>query len=283
MTEPFVMVEVRLHSHPKWLGLSHAARGLWIDALLYAKTQGNGGVLPAAYARFATATESAEEAWIEELVSRGLWEPVDGGWQIHDWDDYQAPSPSEMGRRSAEARRTKFGSADPRANRNVPVNVPVNRREHTETETETETETLAPAPAVAREPDLLFEAVCEVTDTDWHSLTESARKRLNRVVKELRQLSATPDDVRGRSRRYHERYPDATLTDTALSKWWATLGAPVYREPEEDPWQREQREAQEADERLHREDPEEWQRQQDATEDSRRRLAELFAGMGKMP
>jgi hypothetical protein len=242
MSEPYAMVETRLHGHPKWLGLSHAARGLWIDGLIYSKSLGNGGLIPTAYVRFATATEPANPAWIEELVSRRLWEPVEGGWLIHDYDDHQKMTPSELGRRSAEARRVKFGSADPRANVNAPGTAPgtvhgtvsEHGTERNGTEGKgTETETLAPAPAVAREPDLLFEAVCEVTDTDWHSLTESARKRLNRMVKELRQVGATPADVRARSRRYHERYPDTVLTDTALSKWWATLGDPVSREPEE--------------------------------------------------
>jgi hypothetical protein len=135
-----------------------------------------------------------------------------------------------------------------------------------------------------REPDVVFEAVCEVTGIDSRALTATARGPLNRAVAELRKVGATPDEVRRRARRYRETFSvDIALTPMALAKHWPTLGAPVYREPEEDPWQREQREREEADERLRLEDPEEWQRQQDATEDSRRRLAELFAGMGKMP
>jgi hypothetical protein len=38
----------------------------------------------------------------EQLVAAGLWEPVDGGYLIHDWDDYQ-PTSDEIRERSKRA------------------------------------------------------------------------------------------------------------------------------------------------------------------------------------
>jgi len=35
------------------------------------------------------ALSRATQTEIDELVSAGLWEEVDGGWQFHDWSDYQ--------------------------------------------------------------------------------------------------------------------------------------------------------------------------------------------------
>jgi hypothetical protein len=59
---------------------------------------------------------------------RGIWEPAEGGWLIHDFEDYEpvsssaaapVPSKSEAGRiggiRSAEVRRERGGSAQPRS------------------------------------------------------------------------------------------------------------------------------------------------------------------------
>ena len=37
------------------------------------------------------------------LVDVGLWDSVDGGWEIHDWREYQ-PSSEEAQKRSARAR-----------------------------------------------------------------------------------------------------------------------------------------------------------------------------------
>lgn len=64
----------------------------------------------------------------------GLWEPVEGGWLFHDWDEYKPRdsdepelTPQESGRigglKSAEVRREKSGTA-----------VPVNARNRTKTE-----------------------------------------------------------------------------------------------------------------------------------------------------
>jgi hypothetical protein len=34
-----------------------------------------------------------------ELVARNLWEPCEGGWMIHDWDEYQLASQEHVARR----------------------------------------------------------------------------------------------------------------------------------------------------------------------------------------
>jgi hypothetical protein len=51
----------------------------------------------------------------------GLLEPRDGGWQIHDWQQYEPPEPknsqnksaSLAGKRSAEVRKSLYGTAQP--------------------------------------------------------------------------------------------------------------------------------------------------------------------------
>lgn len=63
-----------------------------------------------------------------------LWEPAEdrSGWQIHDWEKYSPPQPpmssseaaSIAGKRSAEARRSKHGTAVPNGAPNAPRTSP---------------------------------------------------------------------------------------------------------------------------------------------------------------
>ena len=130
MTEQFAKVETRLLGHPKFLGLGMAARGLWLSGLLHAKEQGSGGFVPEAWVEYATSCgETIDPQWITTLESHGLWERTADGWEIHDYDEHQIGSPQELGRRSAAARIAKFGSADPRAEREPSRTVPNGSRE----------------------------------------------------------------------------------------------------------------------------------------------------------
>lgn len=76
--------------HPKVMGLNTGARGLWVSALSWSCAQRQDTV---PFAFLPVANGSNDEA--NALVDAGLWELVDDGWRIHDWDDYQQKSLSE--------------------------------------------------------------------------------------------------------------------------------------------------------------------------------------------
>lgn len=107
-------------SHPKTIGLTLAARGLWITALSWSCHQRR-DVVPAAFLTIAGAKQSEAD----ELVTAGLWSVEDDGWRIHDWADYQDRSLSEKraaagaigGKRSGQARRAKADEKQARSNR----------------------------------------------------------------------------------------------------------------------------------------------------------------------
>lgn len=86
--------------------------------------------------------------------------------------------------------------------------------------------TLEPQTLAARPRDELFEAVAEACDIDWHDLTKSARGQLNRAVRELRAVDATPAEVHRRAAEYLRRWA-VDLTPTALAKHWPRLGTPA--------------------------------------------------------
>lgn len=87
---------------------------------------------------------------------------------------------------------------------------------------EPKTETETPTPK-ARERDLLFEAVCEVTGIDPARLAPRTRGALNGVLRELRTVNASPEQVHMAARVYRKRWPNVTLTAQALVKHWPTL------------------------------------------------------------
>lgn len=113
---PWFKVEASFYSHPKFLALGFAARGLWVTALGYSADRLTDGFVPE---RLVAAYQLQDAA--SELVDAGLFDLVEGGWLLHGWDEYQrsrdeveaaAASVSEKrsaagrigGQRSAEAR-----------------------------------------------------------------------------------------------------------------------------------------------------------------------------------
>lgn len=82
--------------------------------------------------------------------------------------------------------------------------------------------TASPSPVENRSEDVL-EALLDVCGWEPSSLTSSAQGQANKAVKELRGVAATVDEIRNRARRYHHKFPQATLTPSALVKHWPAL------------------------------------------------------------
>ncbi len=72
-----------------------------------------------------------------------------------------------------------------------------------------------------RAPDALFDALAEACQIDPADLTPSARGALNRALKDLRAVGATPDEIHRRAGQYRQMWPAVTLTPTALARHWA--------------------------------------------------------------
>jgi len=148
----WLKIDDGFEDHPKVEPLSDAAHRLWSRAACWCKKPTNAhtnGFVPRAMLR-TIAKNSAPQKKLEKLAQElvdakaggmfevGLWEPEEGGWRFHDWAEYQ-PGSGETGEpsggmsrseaarvaglRSAEVRRAKHGTAQPRSN-DVPSNVP---------------------------------------------------------------------------------------------------------------------------------------------------------------
>ena len=83
--------------------------------------------------------------------------------------------------------------------------------------------TATPKEESPRPKDHLFEAIANACGINLTNLTRSSRGQLNKAVKELREVGATPDDITTKAKAYRTQYPNATLTPTALIKHWSSF------------------------------------------------------------
>ncbi len=81
--------------------------------------------------------------------------------------------------------------------------------------------------------DPIFEAVASVCGIDWTvPMTRSARGQINKAVRELREIEATPEEIVRVAAAYRIRWPNIDLTPLALVKHWSTATAPLPASPE---------------------------------------------------
>lgn len=88
--------------HAKVVIAGNAAIGLWARCGAWSAQQLQDGLIPVEIANML-----GRKSEIDSLVRAGLFEPVDGGFQMHDWDKYQ-PAASEV--RSLRAKRAEAGA-----------------------------------------------------------------------------------------------------------------------------------------------------------------------------
>ncbi len=129
----WVRVDDQWPTHPKVMGLSMAARGLWITAACHCNAHRTDGLIRgSAISGMAKISKRGTTKLVDELVGAGLWVKVGEDYRIHDYHDYQ-PSSSELderdvrissarrsagstgGKRSAESRRAKQTGSKPEA------------------------------------------------------------------------------------------------------------------------------------------------------------------------
>jgi hypothetical protein len=82
---------------------------------------------------------------------------------------------------------------------------------------------------VAGRVDVVWDAlmlVCGVT-----SITKAARGAYNRAAKDLREVGATPTTIGARAFVFRERWPDVSLTPTALARRWGECDPTMQHRP----------------------------------------------------
>lgn len=86
-------VDDKLFAHPKVLAAGIAAMGLWVMAQSYSSCYGTDGKLPMATIALLCSNSGLPYGTeplllADKLVEVGLWERSEGGYQFHDWAEY---------------------------------------------------------------------------------------------------------------------------------------------------------------------------------------------------
>ena len=99
--------------HPKLSSITPEAFALWVGSIDYASRNRTDGFIPAGVLTRVSIVDdrSTAEAAPSLLVERALWHVVDGGWQIHDYLDWNTSSADIEKRRATDRER----KARPRA------------------------------------------------------------------------------------------------------------------------------------------------------------------------
>ena len=103
----WVRLDTTFPSNQKVLDLAYANRHraitVYLCGLAYAGAQGTDGWIPAS----ALPILHARRSDAQHLVDAQLWLPIDGGWQIHDWHDYQPTTDTLNTRHQDRVRRAR--------------------------------------------------------------------------------------------------------------------------------------------------------------------------------
>jgi hypothetical protein len=106
------------HRHPKMMvanGIAGDERAevLWTRGLDYANEHGTDGFIPKGVPQILTPTKTA--ARIKALVQAGLWDEVEGGWQFHDFLEWNRTAEQLDARKAAiSKKRSEAGKAGAR-------------------------------------------------------------------------------------------------------------------------------------------------------------------------
>lgn len=214
-----------------------AAELLFVRGLAFCSTSDSDGFISDQQViRYVGAGMRDAKKRAERLAEVGVWERKPGGYLVRSWTKIHDTA-EEKGRRlrtDRERKRTERGHETvvqdvvPSDSERIPsgqTSDSVSDSLSLIHDTTQQDRTLLPeAPPSGRKRDELWEAVIDACGLTGVALTKSARGAANDAVKQLRDVGADPSTVGPRAARYRQRYPQATLTPSALAKQWSNLG-----------------------------------------------------------
>lgn len=193
-------------------------------------------------------TPAVLDAQLDELCRAGLIlrYVVDGQrvLAIRSWEEFQHPQrprPSKFAPPDATVRDVEV--ITPEANTEPSETVRVHVADGSRTDTRRVADVYVPgvgvgvgegegegvgtmAPPVAarngrsRAPDPVWDELLAACGVDGQNLTKTARGAYNRAASELRALDPPPGEITRRANAYRLRWPEASLTPTALARRW---------------------------------------------------------------
>lgn len=103
-------VDDQLAFNAKIVAAGNEAMGLWVRAGSWSAAQLTDGFVPNHMA-IAMANGMAKECGADALVMAGLWHEVEGGYQFHDWSEFQPSAEAEKEKRRKRSLAGQKGAA----------------------------------------------------------------------------------------------------------------------------------------------------------------------------
>jgi hypothetical protein len=100
----WIRIDDQFADHPKVVSAGPLAAWLYVCGLSYCSRQLTDGFIPDGQLRKLADVDNAGELG-DRLVSVGLWERVEGGFQVHDYLEYQPSAEKVKAERAATAKR----------------------------------------------------------------------------------------------------------------------------------------------------------------------------------
>jgi hypothetical protein len=111
--KPYHRNDNKLHEHEKFLAAGCPATGLWQMCRSWAADNWSDGFIPKYAARRFVDRGDRLAEYAARLVKVGLWEVADGGWQMHDYADWNTTVAERDAEREAAKTRMRRVRATP--------------------------------------------------------------------------------------------------------------------------------------------------------------------------
>jgi len=261
----WVWLDDQFSQHEKVAPLSGDAGMLFVASLCYSNRTLSDGFIPSKVAM--------GQLWfcdgnpipsIRELEASDLWERVQGGWQVHDFADYQQTRAQAEARRAVlQQARVRGGRRGGRSRVQQATRDESGRFLQTELAGESRGDqtasrvdsTLHPDPTptptptgvqiegspgssnssiAPRKRDAIWDGFAEWLKREPETKTE--RGKWNAAAKQLREIGVdSADDVAARGRRYEQADPGIVPTPLGLVGHWSELNGSPPKEEQSDP------------------------------------------------
>ena len=233
--------------HPKVVAAGRDARDMYTSSIFYANQNLTDGFVPEGALRIiaADAGVSSHSKAVKALLREGLWLETDGGYQIHDYLDYQVSAASVTEKQTANRRRQQDwrdknrnaqSNGGSNAKSNAVTNTPVTGTDKDKYKNNVISDEITPTPkppkakpaksepvvdtapngsAGGDPPFALFESMCEQSGMDVAEVPTPDKNRNLAVAKRMAESGTTAKDV-------------ASITRWLKSQEWRTGGVDMF-------------------------------------------------------
>jgi len=113
----WVKLDDGVGEHPKIVALTDSAFALWVMGLAYCNRNLTDGFIPERVGHGQLRyCDGNPTPFVRELVDSGLWEPILGGFAVHDFTEYQPSKAQVLAEREASRERVRKHRGNARSN-----------------------------------------------------------------------------------------------------------------------------------------------------------------------